>query len=73
MPWAAGGPSLSGGLVFVAFGASLAPFNAQLARMSGAEDGTVDALFRFTRPLDGACYWCPPMQDGRLDLRAIGL
>jgi putative iron-dependent peroxidase len=61
------------GLVFVAFGRSLDAFEAQLRRMTGEEDGTVDALFRFTRPTTGSFYWCPPLRDGRLDLRALGL
>jgi putative iron-dependent peroxidase len=70
MPWI---DADHAGLMFVAFGASLAPFEAQLRRMSGAEDGVVDALFRFTRPVSGANYWCPPMKAGQLDLRAVGL
>jgi putative iron-dependent peroxidase len=41
--------------------------------MVGAEDGVADALFRFTRPVSGAYFWCPPMKDGRLDLSALGL
>ncbi|MEY4747845.1 MAG: hypothetical protein RIQ60_59 [Pseudomonadota bacterium] len=61
------------GLVFVAFGASLAPFNAQLRRMSGAEDGVVDALLRFSRPVSGACYWCPPVRGGQVDLSAVDI
>ena len=32
-----------------------------------------DALFGFSRPIDGAYFWCPPLRDGRLDLRALGL
>jgi putative iron-dependent peroxidase len=40
--------------------------------MVGAEDGIVDALFRFTKPVTGAYFWCPPVQRGRLDFRAIG-
>ncbi len=70
MPWAEGN---SAGLVFVAFGKSFDAFEAQLNRMVGAEDGVADALFRFTRPLTGAYFWCPPMKNGRLDLSAIGL
>lgn len=70
MPWNEGARA---GLMFVAFGASFAAFEAQLRRMSGAEDGIVDALFGFTRPLTGAYFWCPPMVDGRLSLRALGL
>jgi putative iron-dependent peroxidase len=70
MPWA---DDCREGLVFVAFGNSLAAFEALLKRMVGAEDGIVDALFRFTRPVTGNYYWCPPAVDGRLDLRALGL
>lgn len=70
MPWA---EANRGGLVFVAFGKSLDAFEAQLRRMVGAEDGVVDALFQFTRPVTGAYFWCPPMRNGRLDLRAVGL
>jgi putative iron-dependent peroxidase len=71
MPWADGARS---GLVFVAFGRSFDAFEAQLRRMAGEEDGITDALFRFTRPLTGAYFWCPPAgSGGRLDLRALGL
>jgi len=70
MPWA---DTTRAGLVFVAFGRSLDAFEAQLRRMAGAEDGIVDALFTFTRPVTGAYYWCPPLRKGRLDLRAVGL
>ena len=37
-----------------------------------AEDGITDALFKFTRPVIGSYFWCPPMAKGRLDLRALG-
>lgn len=70
MPWADGN---TGGLIFVAFGKSFAAFEAQLKRMTGGEDGTVDALFGFTQPLTGGYYWCPAMKDGRLDLAPLGL
>ena len=70
MPWTDGARS---GLVFVAFGRSFDAFEAQLARMVGLEDGVTDALFRFTRPVTGSYFWCPPLKDGRLDLGAIGL
>lgn len=69
MPWAEGGRA---GLMFVAFGKSFAAFDVQLKRMVGADDGIVDALFKFTRPVSGAYFWCPPMQAGRIDLRAVG-
>lgn len=70
LPWAEGARC---GLVFVAFGASLAAFEAQMARMAGCEDGLIDGLFSFTRPIESAAYWCPPVRDGRLDLRGVGL
>jgi putative iron-dependent peroxidase len=70
MPWA----DASGeGLEFVGFGRSLDAFEAQLTRMSGLEDGIVDALFRFSRPVTGAYFWCPPVESGKLNLSAIGL
>lgn len=70
MPWADCGQA---GLVFLAFGHDANAFEAQLKRMTGQEDGIVDALFRFTKPIRGAYYWCPPMAGGRPDLRALGL
>ena len=70
MPWADGHQA---GLVFVAFGNSFDAFEALLRRMVGAEDGVADALFRFTRPISGNYFWCPPMKNGHLDLRAVGL
>jgi putative iron-dependent peroxidase len=70
MPWA---DEHQAGLVFVAFGNSFDAFDALLRRMVGAEDGIVDALFTFTRPISGSYFWCPPMKNRRLDLRAIGL
>jgi putative iron-dependent peroxidase len=70
MPWADGEGE---GLVFVAFGRSFDAFEAQLSRMVGAEDGIADALFTFTRPMTGSYFWCPPLLDGRLDLRILGV
>jgi len=70
MPWTDGARA---GLVFLAFGRSFDAFEAQLARMTGLDDGITDALFRFTRPVTGAYYWCPPVHGGKLDLRALGL
>jgi len=71
MPWSI--PELDGGLFFVAFGKSFDAFEAQLARMIGDEDGINDALFRFTRPITGSYFWCPPMHGGRLDFRVLQL
>lgn len=70
MPWAAG---MQAGLLFVAFGHSLDAFEAQMRRMAGLGDGVVDALFQMSKPVTGAYFWCPPLRDGRLDLRAVGL
>ncbi len=70
MPWAL---AHKAGLMFVAFGHSFDAFEAQMRRMAGQEDGIVDALFQFTKPVNGAYFWCPPVADGRLDLRALGL
>lgn len=70
MPWAEG---MAGGLMFVAFGRSFDAFEAQLKRMTGGEDGVVDALFGFTRPVSAAYFWCPSLRDGRIDLGPLGL
>ena len=69
MPWTDGAQC---GLVFLAFGHSVDAFEAQLRRMAGLDDGIVDALFRFSQPVTGGYYWCPPMRDGRIDLRIPG-
>ena len=59
------------GLYFVAYGHSFDAYEAVLHRMIGRDDGIVDGLFRFSRPVTGGYYWCPPAADGRLDLRAL--
>lgn len=46
---------------------------AQLKRMEGIEDGISDALFKFTRPVSGSYFWCPPLKNERLDLSALSL
>ncbi len=70
MPWMM---SMQAGLMFVAFGKSLYAFEAQIKRMAGQEDGIVDAMFAISKPVTGAYFWCPPMRDGKLDLRQLGL
>ncbi len=70
MPWAEAGKA---GLMFLSFGKDAQAFEAQLRRMTGQEDGIVDALFQYTKPVTGSYFWCPPLRDGRLDLRALGL
>ncbi len=69
MPWNEG---LEGGFMFVAFGASLDAYEVQLKRMAGLEDGIVDGLFKFTTPVSGSYFWCPPVTEhGLLDLTAL--
>ncbi len=68
MPWA---DAHKEGLVFVAFGKSFDAYEALLNRMLGKDDGIIDALFTFTRPVTGSYLWCPPVKDGRLNLQAI--
>jgi porphyrinogen peroxidase len=71
MPWIKGQKA---GLMFAAFGRSFDAFEAQLRRMSGAEDGKIDGLFNFTRPMGGGYYWCPPLDaDGAFCLSHLGL
>jgi putative iron-dependent peroxidase len=70
MPWADANRE---GLVFVSFGKSFDAFEALLTHMVGSDDGIIDGLFKFTRPISGSYYWCPPMTDGRLDLRVLNL
>ena len=70
MPWMM---SMQAGLMFVAFGESLSAFERQMKRMAGLEDGIVDAMFSISKPVSGAYFWCPPMREGRLDLRLLGL
>lgn len=70
MPWA---KEMDGGLMFVAFGKSFNAFEAILNRMLGHDDDICDALFEFTKAINGAYYWCPPVKAGKLDLRALGM
>lgn len=70
MPWTQGQRA---GLVFVAFGKSFDAFEALLNRMTGQDDGVTDALFHISKPITGAFFWCPPLRDGRVDLRVLGL
>lgn len=70
MPWA---DCAQAGLAFLAFGRDARAFEAILQRMSGQEDGLVDALFRFTHPVSGSYFWCPPMHADHPDGQALGL
>ncbi|HEX2545269.1 MAG TPA: Dyp-type peroxidase [Ramlibacter sp.] len=70
MPWMM---NMQAGLMFVAFGKSHQAYEQQMRRMAGHDDGIVDAMFSISKPVNGAYYWCPPMREGRLDLRRLGL
>ncbi|MSQ01778.1 MAG: peroxidase [Myxococcales bacterium] len=56
------------GRYLVAYGADLDRFERVMRQMAGQDDGVVDALFRLSRPATGGYYWCPALQDGKLDL-----
>jgi putative iron-dependent peroxidase len=68
MPWSDGEEH---GLEFIAYAASLDAFERMLRRMLGLDDGIVDALFTFSRPVTGGYYWCPPLRSGAIDLSAL--
>jgi putative iron-dependent peroxidase len=70
MPWA---NATQEGLEFVAQVNSLDVFETMMKRMVGREDGIVDGLFTFSRPVTGGYYWCPPIAKERLDLSALGV
>lgn len=74
MPWWSVSPQGEDhcGLMFSAFGHSFDAFEAQMRRMLGLDDGITDDLFRFSKPLTGCYLWCPPMHNGKLDLRQLG-
>jgi putative iron-dependent peroxidase len=59
------------GLYFVAYVAELATFERVLRRMAGLDDGIVDGLFQFSRPVSGGYYWCPPVAGHRLELGGL--
>lgn len=70
MPWATADQQ---GLEFLAFVESLDRFERIMRRMAGLDDGIVDSLFTFSRPVTGGYYWCPPIAGKKLDLGALGL
>ena len=71
MPW---GGATERGLYFVAYGATLDAYERVLSRMLGREDGTVDALFRFTRPVSGGYYFtCPPVRGEDRSFGAVSV
>ena len=70
MPWAS---ATQEGLEFIAQVKSLDVFETMMRRMVGRDDGIVDGLFTFSRPVTGGYYWCPPVAHHRLDLPALGV
>ena len=44
-----------------------------MRRMAGLDGEMTDALFKFSRPVTGGYYWCPPVEGGKLDLRRLKL
>ncbi|MDC0948291.1 Dyp-type peroxidase [Gammaproteobacteria bacterium] len=68
MPWCDGDRA---GKMFCAFMADPSAFDNKLERMIGAGDNIADSIFKFSRPLTGNRYWCPPIIDGGLDLSAL--
>ncbi len=59
------------GLVFVSFAKTLDFYEMQLRRMMGFDDGIIDGLFSFSRPVTGGYYWCPPIHNGQLKLSTV--
>jgi porphyrinogen peroxidase len=68
MPWAS---ATQEGLEFIAHVESLDRYERVLRRMVGHDDGIVDGLFSFSRPVTGGYYWCPPVEGERLALSAM--
>ena len=70
MPWA---NATQEGLEFIAHVHDLDVYETMMRKMIGRDDGIVDGLFTFSRPVTGGYYWCPPVKDDRLDFSALGL
>lgn len=68
MPWAS---ATQEGLEFIAHVESLDRYERVLRHMVGHDDGVVDGLFQFSRPVTGGYYWCPPVKGDRLDLTDV--
>ncbi len=58
MPWA---NEHGEGLMFMSFCENLDRFEVQMRRMSGLTDGITDALFTFSKILNSAYFYCPPV------------
>ncbi|ASK79055.1 hypothetical protein CF386_08275 [Paraphotobacterium marinum] len=66
MPWIS--DNLTGGLMFTCFANSLYPFTAQFNRMTGGEDGIIDATFKMSQIVSTKYLWCPPLVNGKLNI-----
>lgn len=61
MPWRSEqAGDKSSGLMFAAFGKSFDAVEAQMRRMAGLDDGVMDAIFQFSKPMTTSYFWCPP-------------
>ncbi len=58
LPWA---NEHGEGLVFMSFCENLDRFEVQMCRMAGLNDGISDALFTFSKVLNSAYFYCPPV------------
>jgi len=58
LPWA---NEHGEGLVFMSFCENLDRFEVQMRRMAGLNDGITDALFTFSKILNSAYFYCPPV------------
>ena len=63
MPWS---NEHGEGLVFMAFCENLDRFEVQMVRMAGLDDGITDALFTFSKILNSAYFYCPPVSGDKL-------
>lgn len=59
------------GLEFISYCRTLDAFERMLKHMAGLDDGIVDDLFRFSRPVTGGFYWCPATKGGKLDFSPL--
>ena len=66
MPWMT---SMQAGLMFVAFGSPSTPSRRRCGGWPATTTASSTAMFRISRPVTGAYFWCPPMRSGQLDLR----
>ncbi len=48
-------------------------FSKQPLILAIRDDRIVDGVVGFTRPMTGGYCWCPPRENGRLNLSALGI